>query len=157
MSKDRKVREWHADYDVNQRTYNDFQKYLSRFSSSDNPRLRLADFSQIKVAAQTLRMTLENVNKFSAEDAIFINGFRPGTKFVVEPNETDTALIAHVYAPFSKEKANHHKKNYDDDDVGERSAPNSLVPQGILFGYMLLVIVAVWKTTWNDWQFILRW
>lgn len=156
MSKDKRLRDYHNDYDVNQRTYDEFQKYLSRFSSSENPRLRLADFSQIKEAAKHLVVSLENVNKYTKSDAEFIEKFRPGTEFIVENNETDTGLVTHVYVPYSKH-ASHKKHEKKEEEEEERKMPNSLVPQGILFGYMLLVIVAVWKTTWNDWQFILRW
>jgi hypothetical protein len=153
-NKEKRSREWNDKYRRNQQLYDEFEAYLSDHRSKRNPKMRPADFSTHEEAYDHVTIPVENFDDFNEDDVRYIKKFKPGTDFVCRPNEKDTGFFAVAYLPFPKSKSSPRRGDDLDEAPSQGKGPNTLVPQAILFGYMILAFVTVWKTSLSDWQFI---
>jgi hypothetical protein len=136
--------------------YDKFKDYVeAKCRDRKNPRLSVRDFDLLKRDAYptVLPVIIENVDDATVELFNKIEKFGKGVQLKVVPNrESANTFIYTAFVPF-KDVA-HDDDDDDDDGEGRRKArePGFLVPVLVGFGFMLLAILALAKTSYADWR-----
>ena len=139
--------------------YDRFSEYVkTTMRDRTNPNMSLVEFADMPRASVThMALALENVTKGQGKMYDQVAKFCPGARLEA-PEDIKTGLPRYIaYIPYKKERRGYGGGG-DDDRTGyyEGNGPSMRRPQAILFAFMLLIMLAMWKTTWAQWYSLMK-
>lgn len=145
-----------SDHERKAAVYDRFADFVrDKMRSRDNPNLSVREFALMGPSGVThMDLRLENVDKGKKKLYDLVEQF-DSRAFLDTKEDVQTGNLIYVaHVPFKSEEKRSHRSHRHQSDGEE--PPSTGILMAYVMMLMLMMIVAVWKTTWSEWEFMFQ-
>ena len=145
-----------SDHERKAAVYDRFADFVrDKMRSRDNPNISVREFDLMGRSGVThMDLRLENVDKGNKKLYNLVEQFDPRAFLDTKEDIQTGNLIYVAHIPFKGEEKRSHRSHRSRSGSGD--APSTGVLMGYVMMLLVLLILAVWKTTWSEWAFMFQ-